>query len=62
MAKSAGSKVIFVPMQLQSDVVGQMAAQIQQGETSLAGASGSSDVTGLTTGGRAAILNSMAEV
>lgn len=24
MAKSSGSKVIFVPMQLQSDVVGQM--------------------------------------
>jgi erythrocyte band 7 integral membrane protein len=26
MAKSAGSKVIFVPMQLQSDVVGKLAS------------------------------------
>ncbi|KAJ2915609.1 hypothetical protein MD484_g4794, partial [Candolleomyces efflorescens] len=59
MAKSANSKVIFVPMQLQSDVVAQLANQ--QGETSVAGSS--SDVTvGLSGTGRAAVLNSISEV
>lgn len=61
MAKSANSKVIFVPMQLQSDVVSQLANQ--QGETSVAGGSASNDVTvGLTGTGRAAVLNSISEV
>ncbi|KAF9516787.1 hypothetical protein BS47DRAFT_1340421 [Hydnum rufescens UP504] len=36
MAKSAGSKVIFVPMQLQSDVIGKLAAETQ-GEASGSG-------------------------
>jgi len=61
MAKSAQSKVIFVPMQLQSDVVGQMASHSGiQGEAGIAGGSGSE--IGLSNTGRAAVLNSMSEV
>ncbi|KAL4242248.1 hypothetical protein ABKN59_012043, partial [Abortiporus biennis] len=52
MAKSASSKVIFVPMQLQSDVIGQL--QTNQPE---AGPSMSSD--GVT---RAGLLNSISDV
>ncbi|THG96398.1 hypothetical protein EW026_g5422 [Hermanssonia centrifuga] len=63
MAKSAQSKVIFVPMQLQSDVAGQLARE--------AGASGSHTNTAAITdeGGdgmgmvnRAGLLNSVSEV
>ncbi|KAJ3568826.1 hypothetical protein NP233_g5457 [Leucocoprinus birnbaumii] len=62
MAKSSGSKVIFVPMQLQNDVTGQLAASssgsgvkdIMQSET------GESGGMGATT--RAGILNSVSEV
>ncbi|TEB32208.1 stomatin family protein [Coprinellus micaceus] len=56
MAKSGNSKVIFVPMQLQSDVVGQMASHSLQGESNVAGPSGASDISGLSTAGRAASL------
>lgn len=65
MAKSASSKVIFVPMQLQSDVVGQMAkqasgsnlaaiAESETGESSSAG--------GMGAAGRAGLLNSVSQV
>jgi hypothetical protein len=60
MAKSANSKVIFVPMQLQSDVVSQLANQ--QGETSVAGGSSNDVTVGLSGTGRAAVLNSISEV
>ncbi|KAM6496217.1 hypothetical protein JOM56_008923 [Amanita muscaria] len=50
MAKSANSKVIFVPMQLQSDVVGKIAQQDA--------AEGSSDI-GSSAVGRAGLLNAM---
>lgn len=62
MAKSGNSKVIFVPMQLQSDVVGQLASHpsISAGESSTVGAS--TDGSGLSTAGRAAVLNSISDV
>ncbi|TFK24717.1 stomatin family protein [Coprinopsis marcescibilis] len=61
MAKSAHSKVIFVPMQLQSDVVNQLSTHPS---ISGSGESSSSTVVSgqeLSTTGRAAILNSIAE-
>ena len=50
MAKSANSKVVFVPMQLQSDIGRQLAAS-QSGEMDV----------GLGQAGRAGILNSVAD-
>ncbi|RDB19910.1 hypothetical protein Hypma_012963 [Hypsizygus marmoreus] len=63
MAKSANSKVIFVPMQLQSDVVGQLAKQASGSGTGL-GSSAQTDGgdSGVGATGRAAILNSISEV
>lgn len=63
MAKSASSKVIFVPMQLQSDVVGQLANQASGSGTgaiiqSEAGEGGA----GMGAAGRAGLLNSVSEV
>ena len=61
MAKSASSKVVFVPMQLQSDVIGQVAANG-------AGPSGSNNVLreesgeGFGAPSRAAMLNAMTDV
>jgi len=55
MAKSGSTKVIFVPMQLQSDVVGQMAAQQQA-----SGSGETSDSVGSV--GRAGILTAIADV
>jgi hypothetical protein len=57
MAKSGNSKVIFVPMQLQSDVVGQLAS----------GSGGGTSNYGQSDGGegsvtRAGLLNSMANM
>lgn len=62
MAKSANSKVVFVPMQLQSDVNSQLASgsglnQIVQNESGNGGDSGS-----LGLAGRVAVLNSAAEM
>lgn len=56
MAKTANSKVVFVPMQLQSDVVGQVAS----GSGSMAVQSESGE--GIGPAGRAGLLNSMAGV
>jgi regulator of protease activity HflC (stomatin/prohibitin superfamily) len=62
MAKTANSKVVFVPMQLQSDVVGQLSQQhgpgAYVGETAGAGGSGSSP-SGATNAG---LLSSMAGI
>ncbi|KAG6854441.1 hypothetical protein C0991_006520 [Blastosporella zonata] len=60
MAKSASSKVIFVPMQLQSDVVGQLANQAS-GSGLAAIAQTETDESGLGTAGRAGLLNSVAQ-
>jgi erythrocyte band 7 integral membrane protein len=60
MAKSAHSKVIFVPMQLQSDVVGQMAGQAS-GSNVGALVQGDSGDNGMGAAGRAGLLNSVAQ-
>ncbi|KAI0787255.1 hypothetical protein BC629DRAFT_1515940 [Irpex lacteus] len=57
MAKSAQSKVIFVPMQLQSDVVGQVAGPSGTGQA-LRAETGE----GLGEVGRAGLLNSVSDV
>ncbi|KAI9574810.1 hypothetical protein HD554DRAFT_2233233 [Boletus coccyginus] len=61
MARSANSKVVFVPMQLQSDIVGQLPSgnQIASGSGAVLG-----DETGegLGAAGRAALLNSVSNV
>ncbi|KAI0251344.1 hypothetical protein BJV78DRAFT_1212651 [Lactifluus subvellereus] len=57
MAKSAGSKVIFVPMQLQSDVIGQL-GQSQGGPSIVRDESGE----GLGAVGRAGLLSTMSDI
>ncbi|KAF8505711.1 hypothetical protein F5888DRAFT_1651269 [Russula emetica] len=57
MAKTAGSKVVFVPMQLQSDVMGQMASS-QAGPSAVRDESGE----GLGAIGRAGLLSSISDV
>ena len=68
MAKSAQSKVVFVPMQLQSDVVGQLSGAGPSG-TQSAGAGPSSQMlrdeasdAGAGATSRAGILSSIADV
>ena len=56
MAKTANSKVVFVPMQLQSDVVGQVASG--SGVRGMIGSEAGED----SLAGRAGLLNSMANV
>ncbi|CCM03361.1 uncharacterized protein FIBRA_05490 [Fibroporia radiculosa] len=58
MAKTANSKVVFVPMQLQSDIVGQMTAH------PVASGSGLREETGEGIGaaGRAGLLNSVSQM
>jgi hypothetical protein len=59
MAKSANSKVIFVPMHLQGDV----GSQISGGSNSLAAlVQNEASDAGLGPAGRAGILNSVSEV
>ena len=59
MAKSAQSKVVFVPMQLQSDVVSQLSA----GPSGVAGPSGaSSNGDGDGSALRAGLLTSMSDI
>ncbi|KZV86392.1 hypothetical protein EXIGLDRAFT_622057, partial [Exidia glandulosa HHB12029] len=64
MAKTASSKVVFVPMQLQSDVIGTMAHQQQQGQMTgeTPGAGGSSAGDGIGGVTRAAVLGSIADL
>jgi erythrocyte band 7 integral membrane protein len=57
MAKTAGSKVVFVPMQLQSDVMGQMSSS-QAGPSVVRSESGE----GLGAIGRAGLLSSISDV
>ena len=58
MAKSAQSKVVFVPMQLQSDVVGQLASGSGSGGAGPSSSSGDGDGSAL----RAGMLTSMADI
>lgn len=62
MAKSAGSKVIFVPMQLQSDVVGQMAGQASGSNVGAIVHSEVGDDAGMGVAGRAGLLNSVTQI
>lgn len=55
MAKSANSKVVFVPMQLQTDVAGQLAGNAVHQESGEAG-------TSQSAAGRAGLLTSMSDV
>lgn len=57
MAKSAGTKVVFVPMQLQSDVIGQISSS-QAGPSVVRDESGE----GLGAIGRAGLLSSISDV
>jgi erythrocyte band 7 integral membrane protein len=56
MAKSAQSKVVFVPMNLTTDVVGQGSG------STFGGAVQTESGEGLTSAGRAGLLNSISEV
>lgn len=58
MAKSGNTKVVFVPMQLQSDVVGQLAS----GNNYNAEASGSGTGEGLSGASRAGLLTGIADM
>lgn len=58
MAKTAGSKVVFVPMQLQSDVMGQL-SQSQAGPSSVVREESGE---GLGAVGRAGLLSTIADV
>lgn len=65
MAKAANSKVVFVPMQLQSDVVGQLGGGSGSGAATGSGAKYLADEATDGSGGsasRAAILSSIANV
>ncbi|KAF8484824.1 hypothetical protein DFH94DRAFT_791869 [Russula ochroleuca] len=57
MAKTAGSKVVFVPMQLQSDVIGQMGSS-QAGPSAVRNETGE----GLGATGLAGLLSSVSEI
>lgn len=58
MAKTAGSKVVFVPMQLQSDVMGQLSSSSQAGPSVVRDESGE----GLGAIGRAGLLNTISDI
>lgn len=60
MAKTANTKVVFVPMQLQSDVAGQLANSSAGAGPSAAVLSESGE--GLGGAGRAGLLNSMSDI
>ena len=65
MAKTANSKVVFVPMQLQSDVVGKMAAAASgsgsHGQLENVSDEGSNGM-GMGSIGQTALLNSVANI
>ena len=62
MAKTAASKVVFVPMQLQSDVVGQMAQHPAEAGTSTSQALKSESGEGMGDVARVGLLNSVTDV
>jgi erythrocyte band 7 integral membrane protein len=59
MAKSAHSKVVFVPMQLATDVMG---AGAQAGSSALGATVQTEGGEGINSAGRAGLLNSISEV
>ncbi|KAL7282670.1 hypothetical protein ACG7TL_004143 [Trametes sanguinea] len=68
MAKNANSKVVFVPMQLQNDVIGQVSNQIEASGSGAGAGTGKGavhDESGEAMGsavGKAGLLNSVSEV
>ncbi|THH13286.1 hypothetical protein EW146_g6919 [Bondarzewia mesenterica] len=60
MAKSANSKVVFVPMQLQSDIAGQLSGSAGAGPSSSALRDESGE--GINAAGRAGLLSSISNV
>ncbi|KAI0941247.1 hypothetical protein AcV7_002866 [Taiwanofungus camphoratus] len=58
MAKTANSKVVFVPMQLQSDVVGQMSRHAEASGSALHDETGE----GIGAAGRIGVLNSVSDI
>ena len=65
MAKSGNSKVIFVPMQLQSDVVSQLASGSGGGSSSMGAMianEGGDGMSSLGGAGKVGLLNSIADV
>lgn len=63
MAKTANSKVVFVPMQLQSDVVGKVASGSGSGnQQAIDAAVGEESGEGLGSVGRMGVLNSMSHI
>lgn len=61
MAKSGNSKVIFVPMQLQSDVVSQLASG--SGTTAaITNDGGDSSMNAFGAAGKVGLLNSMSDI
>jgi len=61
MARSANSKVVFVPMQLQSNIAGQIVGGDQTASGSAA-ILGDETNEGLGAAGRAALLNTVSNV
>lgn len=59
MAKSANSKVVFVPMQLQSDIVGQMAGP---SGTAAITHDGGGDASALGAAGRAGLVSNLSNI
>ncbi len=62
MAKSAQSKVIFVPMQLQSDIVGKLAGPSSSSGVQDVVHSEIGDSSGMDATSRAGLLNSVANI
>ena len=61
MAKSSGSKVIFVPLQLQSDVVGKLTNQASGSDVG-AILQSETDEGGIGSASRAGVLSSIASI
>lgn len=61
MAKTAGSKVVFVPMQLQSDVIGQLGAS-GSGVSHAVSSEAGTDMGGFGSAGRAGVINSISNI
>ncbi|KAI0033333.1 hypothetical protein K488DRAFT_47905 [Vararia minispora EC-137] len=61
MAKTSGSKVVFVPMQLQSDVIGQLGAS-GSGQASTSAVLREESGEGVGAASRAGLLNAMSDI
>jgi len=62
MAKSGNSKVIFVPMQLQSDIANQLSTPGASGSGAMITNEASDGEQGLGGAGQVGVLNSLAQM